>query len=131
MAIVGRRRPDNGQVGDRDVGRHPGALHAEERAVEQQHGAVEREPEREGRQAGGDNGRLVGREAAVLVQQPDDGRGQRRADRGRRDQQERDLAQARADDRALVAPADRDLRDEIRWLTEWADEFVAYRRSQR
>ncbi|QUQ66635.1 MAB_1171c family putative transporter [Kutzneria sp. CA-103260] len=39
--------------------------------------------------------------------------------------------QARADDRAEVAPADRDLRDEIRWLTEWADEFVAYQRSQR
>ena len=47
---------------------------------------------------------LVRREAAVLVEQPHDRRRERRADRGGRDQQERDLAQARADERAEARP---------------------------
>ena len=82
------------------VGRHPRPLHAEEGAVEQQHGAVEREPQREGREARGDDVRLVRREAAVLVEQAHDRHRERGADRGGRDQQERDLAQARRDEPA-------------------------------
>ena len=65
---------------ERDEGRNPRRLQAEEGAVEHQHHPVEREPEREGGERAGDDRRLVGLEGAALVEQADDRLGEDGAD---------------------------------------------------
>ena len=94
------RRVEDGvqaEVAERDPGRDPRRLQAEERAVEHEHEAVEDEAERERGERRGDGGRLRRREVAALVDDADDRLREHRADDARRDEQERDLPDAGRD----------------------------------
>ena len=85
------------QVGDRDHGREPGRLQAEEGPVQHQHRAVEGQPEREGGQGGRNHRRLPRAELAALIDEPDDRLREHGHEGARRHEQEGDLPQAEPD----------------------------------
>ena len=88
------------EVRERDRGRHPVRLEAEESAVQHQHRAVEDEAGAERRERSRDDGRLSRRERTALKQQADDRLGEHRADDCCGCEQKRDLPQPGADRRA-------------------------------
>ena len=80
------------EVDRRQTGRHPGPLQAEEGAGLEQVEAVGRQREGEPEERGGDEGGLLGREFAALVDQPDHRRGEDKDGGGGGHEDEEDLA---------------------------------------
>ena len=85
------------QVAERDDGRHPVRLQAEEGPVQEQHRAVEDEPGAEGGERRGHHRRLVRMPGAALEEDADDRLGEHGADDRRRREQEHDLPEAQRD----------------------------------
>jgi hypothetical protein len=86
-----------GDGAERDRRRHPVRLHRIEAAVEDQHPAVEHEPDREGLEALGDDDRVLGGELATLVDELDDRLRQHDRDERCGNEQERDLPDPRVE----------------------------------